>query len=151
MNDLDPSQPLEDAQHETFACIVAEGKTAQGRAYIDAGYECKNMDTAYAAASRLLRNVKVAARVRYLKEQAADQTIADKAFILELLVKNALDAREAKQFAASNRAAELLGREWDMFKGNLVLEDKREQPVKDLSSMTIEELGAHRDELLNRN
>ena len=65
--------------------------------------------------------------VRYLKEQAADQTIADKAFILELLVKNALDAREVKQFAASNRAAELLGREWDMFKGNLVLEDKREQ------------------------
>ena len=109
------------------------------------------MDTAYAAASRLLRSVKVAARVTYLKEQAADQTIADKAFILELLVKNALDAREVKQFAASNRAAELLGREWDMFKGNLVLEDKREQPVRDVSSMTSNELKAYREELLRRN
>lgn len=96
MNNLNPSQPLEDVQHETFACIVAEGKIAQGRAYIDAGYECKSMDVAYAAASRLLRSVKVAARIKYLKEQAADQTIADRAFILELLVKNALDAREAK-------------------------------------------------------
>lgn len=133
----DGTVPLGDSQRETFACLIAEGKTSQGRAYLDAGYECKSIEVAYAAASRLLRNVKVAARGRYLKEQAADKAITDKAFILELLLKNALDAREFRQFAAANRAVELLGKEHNMFKGNLVLEDKRE--AKSLEDMTPEE------------
>ena len=147
---LDPSIPLGDAQHETFAQLIAEGKTSQGRAYLDAGYECKSIDSAYAAASRLLRTVKVAARVKYLKEQAAEQTVASRSFILDLLVQNALDAREFKQFAASNRAAELLGKERDMFKGNLVLEDKRDVTLEDIRGMTTEEKRAYLQQELSR-
>ena len=50
-----------------------------------------------------------------------------------------------------NRGLELLGKSLNLFKDGVVLEDKREQPMPDLSNMTIEELRAYRDELLNRN
>ena len=42
MNTLEPSQPLEDAQQEHFCQLMAEGKTSQGQAYLDAGYECSS-------------------------------------------------------------------------------------------------------------
>ena len=116
MESTEGSTPLNDAQHESFALSMAEGRTSQGRAYLDVGYECKSIDVAYAAASRLLRNVKVQARIQYLKQQAADKTMITRASIDELLLKNALDAREFKQFAASNQALELLGRDRGMFK-----------------------------------
>jgi len=67
---------------EAFARGLAEGR-AQGDAYIKAGYSARG-DTAFEAASRLAKNVKVAVRVRELQAEHAKaagetvQTIAAK-------------------------------------------------------------------------
>ena len=55
-----------------------------------------------------------------------------------------------RDFSAVNRGLELLGKSLNLFKDGVVLEDRREQPMPDLSSMTIEELRAYREELLQR-
>ena len=85
---------------------------------------------------------------RGCKEQAADKTVADTAFVLELLVKNALDAREFKQFAASNRALELLGKERGMFKDGIRHEMEITPPAKPYADMTQEERDVERQRLM---
>ena len=62
---MNPAEPLADAQHERFACELAKGASATA-AYRVAGYKPHR-----SAASRLLANVNVSARVAWLKEQAA--------------------------------------------------------------------------------
>ena len=52
--------------------------------------------------------------------------------------------------SAVNRGLELLGKSLDMFKDGVVLEDKREEPRRDYSTMTSEELRAERERLLQR-
>lgn len=59
------SEPLDNARQERFACELAKGAAA-GPAYGAAGYKRDD-----AAASRLSRNIKVKARVVWLKRQAA--------------------------------------------------------------------------------
>jgi len=69
------SEPLANSRQERFACELAKGSAA-GPAYGVAGYKRDD-----AAASRLSRNVKVKARVTWLKRQAAASdvlTIAEK-------------------------------------------------------------------------
>ena len=61
---------LKNTRHEYFAQSMAKGKS-QRQAYIDAGYDCSNENIIDAAASRLLSNVKVSARITELKERAA--------------------------------------------------------------------------------
>ena len=53
-----------------------------------------------------------------------------------------------RDFSAVNRGLELLGKSLDMFKDGVVLEDKRERPKRDFSSMNFEELQAERDRML---
>jgi len=69
---------LTNPKHELFAQALAKGKT-QVDAYADADYDAVGK-IAEAAASRLLRNVKVAARVAELQKGAARRvecTVAD--------------------------------------------------------------------------
>lgn len=59
------------------------------------------------------------ARVKELQEQAEKAVIqavaVDKQWVLQQLVLNAQDAREAKDRSAANRALELVGKELGMF------------------------------------
>jgi len=66
---IDPSKPLQDSQHERFACELANG-ASQSEAYELAGFKphCGN-------ASRLSSNEKVSQRVLWLKTQAASDTV----------------------------------------------------------------------------
>lgn len=48
-----------------------------GQAYMGAGYQVKNVNIASAAANRLLKKVKVQDFIKYLRQKAIDQTIAD--------------------------------------------------------------------------
>ncbi len=66
---MDPSKPLQDAQHERFACLLAEGAGVSA-AYVLAGYR-----ESPASATRLSKKVNVAERVEWLKQQAASDTV----------------------------------------------------------------------------
>jgi phage terminase small subunit len=57
-------------QQERFCRAILEGKN-QGAAYREAGYKCANDETAWACASRLLSNAKVALRIKALQASAA--------------------------------------------------------------------------------
>lgn len=62
---------LNNAKHELFAQGIAKGES-QRQAYIAAGYTASiNPDVTDAAASRLLRDVRVSARVQELQNKAA--------------------------------------------------------------------------------
>ena len=82
---------LKNTRHEYFAQSMAKGKS-QRQAYIDAGYDCSNENIIDAAASRLLSNVKVSARITELKERAAVKT--------EVTIQSLLEELEAARVAA---------------------------------------------------
>jgi phage terminase small subunit len=105
--------PLENARHEKFAQGLAQGMSAT-EAYRQAGYDAKG-NAAEVAASRLIRNTKVASRVEELKTRAAASVQISKEWVLEQLVDNLKLAKEQGQLAPANRAAELLGKELGMF------------------------------------
>jgi hypothetical protein len=104
---------LENSRHEKFAQGLAQGMSA-AEAYRQAGYEVKG-NVAEAAASRLLRDVKVASRVEELKQRAAVSVQISREWVLEQLVDNLKLAKDTGQIAPANRAAELLGKELGMF------------------------------------
>lgn len=68
------SVPLENARHEAFALGIVGGMS-QREAYRAAGYKPKTDEAADAAASRLLSDVKVAARVAWIKSQAVADNV----------------------------------------------------------------------------
>jgi phage terminase small subunit len=57
-------------QQERFCRAIAQGSNASD-AYREAGYKCATDEAVWAAASRLLGNVKVALRIKALQEEAA--------------------------------------------------------------------------------
>jgi phage terminase small subunit len=63
---------LDNAKHELFAQAIAKGQSGR-EAYKAAGYVTKTDDVADAAASRLLRDVRVEARVKEILAGAAEQ------------------------------------------------------------------------------
>lgn len=81
---MDPSKPLQDAQHERFACELAKG-CSQDEAYELAGYARHR-----SSASRLRTNANVSQRVEWLKQQAA------KGDILEMIEKRQICAQIAR-------------------------------------------------------
>lgn len=98
---------LANPRHERFAVEVAKGFSST-EAYKAAGYEAEG-SSAWAAASRLLRDVRVKARIAELQER-----VATKAEItLETLIDHANEARsqamEAGQFAAAVSAIKEMG------------------------------------------
>jgi phage terminase small subunit len=76
---------LQNARHEAFARSIVEGKSARA-AYRAAGYQAKDA-AVDAAASRLLRNAKVAARTAELKGDAARASTITAARVLDELAK----------------------------------------------------------------
>lgn len=79
-------KPLANAKHEAFARAIVLGKSGR-EAYRAAGYGKCTAKAADVAASRLLKNAKVAARVAELKEAAADDTVMSAREVLEELSK----------------------------------------------------------------
>lgn len=114
---------LDNARHERFAQAIAAGKNATD-AYVSAGYEAKG-NSAEAAASRLLRDVKVTARIAELQSRVAEGIVLTKQWVIERLVENANRAMQAEapkdggdykyEGSVANRALELLGKELGMF------------------------------------
>jgi len=66
---IDPAKPLQDSQHERFACELAKG-ASQNEAYELAGFKSHTGN-----ASRLRANESVSQRVLWLKTQAASDTV----------------------------------------------------------------------------
>jgi hypothetical protein len=71
LSTMNPAEPLPDAQHERFACLLAKG-TGVSAAYVLAGYK-----ESPASATRLSKKVNVAARVEWLQKQAATGDVLD--------------------------------------------------------------------------
>jgi hypothetical protein len=100
---------LENARHERFAQELAKGKSAT-EAYAAAGYAPNQP-----SASRLLSNVMVQERVAELKERAAANVSLSREWVLEQLIDNVKQAKEAGDLSPANKALEMLGKELGMF------------------------------------
>jgi phage terminase small subunit len=104
---------LKNGKQENFAKGLVQGHSA-GVAYALAGY--KRSD---AAASRMSRNVKVAARVAELKEKVAEKVIITEAELLNELKDVALSKpTEEPTYANKLKAIELSGDHIGMFGKN---------------------------------
>ena len=101
---------LTSRQQRFCECFVACGNATQ--AAKEAGYSGR---TAYAQASRLLRNVKVDTRIRELQTAAAKRSEITTDRVLQMLIDSYDDAKAAKQHGPAVRAAELLGKHLAMF------------------------------------
>ncbi len=116
---------LTNVQHERFCQELLKGNTIGG-AYIAAGYKAKSNSIASAAGNRLLKNVKISARLEELRGKAADKAVLDRAWVIDRLMRNARialgeetvvvrkgeDETEVtlRDAAAANKALELLGK-----------------------------------------
>ena len=124
---------LANSQHEKFAQEIVKG-AGHGEAYINAGYKAKNVAVASAAATRLLKQDKIQARITELKHRAEasviERTVLSRAWVIEKLIENVeramqmrpvkdKDGKETGEFTyngnVANRALELLGKEQGMF------------------------------------
>lgn len=85
---ITPDSPLTNSRHETFAQLVAGGKSETG-AYFEV-YKTKSRNVARINASRLLTNASVRARIRFLQDQNAAANAlsrAEKRFILAKIAR----------------------------------------------------------------
>lgn len=96
-------------QQEAFAQACLE--MTKSDAY-RASYNCKNMTdrSIWTNACQLSSNTKVARRINELRQAVTDKVILDRAFVINGLMNNALQANESRDFTASNKAFELLGK-----------------------------------------
>ena len=87
-SDLDATKPLKNARHEAFAQAVSDGNSE-----VDAYKKVYGVkaDVARRSASRLLTNVLVRARVRYLQRQNAKISALSRERKREILAKIAED------------------------------------------------------------
>lgn len=110
---------------------MADGSTGLGgltpkqhafvEAYLETGnateayrraYDCTNMKEASInrEAKALTDNPKIAARLQVLQERSAARVTLTRSWVLEQLMDNVEKAKLAADFAASNKALELLGK-----------------------------------------
>lgn len=124
--------PLSNPKHELFAQGLAKGLTSD-EAYVEAGYKPNRGN-----AARLKANENILRRTAELTGQAAEKAVLDRAWILNMLQKNAVKCLgENDKFrnpTAGNRALELLGKELGMFV------DRRLLGVRRIEDMSEEEL-----------
>lgn len=124
----DFSQPLKDSRREAFARLLAEGQSVVD-AHEKAGFK-RHRQNAY----RLVKNPDVAARVQWLKEQAAirtGNTIEDITDQLDEAYKLAFGKlNPSAMVAASMGKAKLLG---------LIIE-RHQHSLKPISEMNEQEL-----------
>jgi phage terminase small subunit len=108
---MNGTKPLDNQRHERFAQHVANGASAT-QAYIDAGY---SEGGATAHASRLVTNDNVAARINYLKAQAAKRAVITAEWVLERLRIEAAGEGPDTSSGARTKATELLGKYLNMW------------------------------------
>jgi hypothetical protein len=116
---------LENARHEKFARLTAEG-LGRKEAYFGAGYsQDANPKGAANRGSALYRRVEIKARVTELQEalraQSLEATGLSRQWVLDELKNNAAlaIAGDKKDLAARNKTLELIGKEQGMFKDQL--------------------------------
>ena len=103
---------LDNPQQESFCREYVIDVTNQAAAAVRAGYSAK---TAASQASRLLKNVNVAARVAELQAEAAERNEVTVDNVLTELAELRDAAKEAKQFAAAINAEVHRGKTLGMF------------------------------------
>lgn len=129
-----PNLPLPNIRWERFAQAVARGES-QTKAYVTAGYSPNP-----AQASRLANNQAVKRRIAHVVhesamalhiavEVAAKESGITKAMVIAELWDNALSAKVVRNYAASNQALALVGREFGLFRG-LPAEDEPNEPAE---------------------
>jgi phage terminase small subunit len=110
------SGPLKNARHERFAQELAKGEHAS-TAYRNAGYSATG-NSAEAAASRLLSDVKVRDRVleltRQVAEKVTEKTAIDAAWVLKKAAELHAAALKAKQLAVAKGALDIIGKHVDV-------------------------------------
>ena len=116
--------PLKNARHERFAQALAKGLNAT-QAYLEAGYEAQG-NSAEAAASRLLRDVKVQARLAEMQNKAAAKTEITVAKLTEMYLEDRKLARDNVQTAAAVSAVTALGK----LHGLIIDQSKSETTVR---------------------
>lgn len=157
---------LTNQKHEAFVQMVFQDEPAS-RAYVAAGYTAKNSNTAEAAASRLLSDVRVSARLAELRAAKAANLVATttvtKAWVIERLVRAAeicgaeravklkvlpkgekepVEVEITKMDSAGlNRALELIGKELGMFI------DRKDIRVSSLADLSRDQIQAFLQEL----
>lgn len=111
---------LANPRHERFAQELASGKS-QFEAHGNAGFKAHRGN-----ASLLAQDKSIVARVdeiisatremgRAATDKAAEALSIDRQWVMARLIENAASARESEDYAPSNRALELLGKEIGMF------------------------------------
>ncbi len=132
------SEILTNPRHERFAQAVANGESA-AKAYSLSGYLNKNDQVLAVNASRLLKTAKVRDRVSFLRTQLFEEALRLAGFSRSLVLKKLMDnAENAPEFAAKNRALELLGKELGMF----VDRTDAKVTVRTLADLSEEDLAA---------
>jgi hypothetical protein len=107
-----PARQALTALQEAFASLVGITGLKLGDAYLEAGYaEPKTKQKLWELASVLRKTPHVSARIDDLRQAAAENTVLDRTWIIERLRANVLDAQQLDDYAASNKALELIGRE----------------------------------------
>lgn len=145
--------PLKNARHEKFAQGIAKGERASS-AYKNAGYSATG-NAAEAAASRLLKHAKVAARVRELAERRSEKVLEKTAVDAAWVLKKAVDlhdkALEDKVYAAAKGALELIGKHVDVRAFREHVEHSGLIEYRDLSDEEIAaRIAAHEEERAGR-
>lgn len=125
---LPGSKPLANFKHERFVNLLARGFTV-AEAWAKLGYS-EFINNAY----RLKGSPKVAARLKFLLDRAAEKSIIDASYIKDRMARVvdlalATEINEHGQevlgptgnLSAANRALELLGREQGIFKDKIEL------------------------------
>lgn len=138
--------PLKNARHEKFAQELAKG-AVQSEAYKLAGYSATG-NAAEAAASRLLRDVKVQKRVDEIKEaitgKVVEKTAIDAAWVLKKAVELHDKALKKEAFPAAKGALELIGKHVDVRAFREQIEHSGMIEYRDLSDAEVEaRIAAH--------
>ena len=91
---------LDNAQHELFVQELVKGKK-HGEAYLAAGYKAKSVSVASAAATRLLKDVKIQKRLQEFQHKAEEDTVLSLGDHMAELRKLRDEARADGKFSAA--------------------------------------------------
>jgi len=96
-------------RQERFCLLIIKGETGT-KAYVKAGYAASNTNIAKVAASRLLTNVNVQARIADLRARAAQKASISLEKLTDELMAITAQARQLDQPAAATGALALVAR-----------------------------------------
>jgi phage terminase small subunit len=122
-------------QQEKFCRNIVEGMN-QGDAYREAGYKCASDEAAWANASRLISNDKVAIKIAELRGNASERAEVT----LQWLIEQAQDVLEAAMTDSSHAAAISAIKELGVLTGERVEKRQNENTNRDASEYSRAEL-----------